>query len=275
MIKERLKESQEKRELNTPDKKEVGIFHRLANWLNEWHVTRILQALTAIFLIPTVGFMAFDYAMKLEERKARAWQLITTKASGNSGKIWAIEHLNNLGESLDGIDLSPRNGGNGEYLVGLQLESAYLANADLFKANLRRANLRETELRAAKLREVNLFNADLFKANLRMAELREANLRKVNLRKANLNWADLFKANLRKADLRNADLRMSDLFKANLKWADLISADLVGANLTNANLEKSILYGAKGLTCPQLTKARNWQLSYRGFEHACGAPVRF
>ena len=45
----------------------------------------ILIAITAFFL---------ELGNRKEEREARAWQLLTARASGNSGKIWALEYLN-------------------------------------------------------------------------------------------------------------------------------------------------------------------------------------
>lgn len=86
MIKARLRESQERKEQQvleslaapapepdlpepSPEPKKRSRLHRLADWLNDWHVTRILVAATAIFLIPTVCFMAFDAWMKFEEEK--------------------------------------------------------------------------------------------------------------------------------------------------------------------------------------------------------------
>ena len=43
-----------------------------------------------------VAFVAFyaEINNRQDEREARAWQLLTTKAPGYSGKIWALEYLN-------------------------------------------------------------------------------------------------------------------------------------------------------------------------------------
>ncbi len=94
------------------------------------------------------------------------------------------------------------------------------------------------------------------------ANLAGANLQGANMYKANLQEADLGGANLQKADLRSANLQEAGLFFANLQEAKLRSANLQEADLFGANLQKAILIRAKGLTAPQVKKARNWELAY-------------
>ena len=164
------------------------------------------------------------------------------------------------------------------------LEKAYLENvnlyrATLYKANLQRANLFGANLRKAGLGEANcreaqlwyanlqkaglwrtnLENAGLGQANLQMAYLREANLQEARLADANLQIAYLQEANLKKADLERAKLQKAGLWHADLQNANLRDASLRDAHLHQANLEGANLEGVKGLTYPQLQKAKNWE----------------
>lgn len=97
----------------------------------------ILAAVLGLF----VSFLAFrsDLEDRMEERSVEAWQLLTTKASGNSGKREALEYLNKTRTPLVGIDLSAPEKKQfgftvlaaGAYLVNVQLPFADLSLADL------------------------------------------------------------------------------------------------------------------------------------------------
>ncbi len=226
--------------------------HRFADWLNDWHITRIGASLSSLFIVLFVAASFFQLADREEERTARAWTLLTNKAPGNSGKIWALEYLNSRSlclpftnvcmknkEPLTGIDLSPQNGGEGTYLEGVNLSGAHLRDAKLIGADLESANFTGADLSGA----------NLFGANLPEADFSRANLYRANLSRTDLSWTDLSGANLSKTDLSWADLFQADLTGANLSGADLSVVDLPGANLSQtnlsgANLSEADLYGA-------------------------------
>jgi hypothetical protein len=75
--------------------------------------------------------------IKLQEEEsekndiARAWEIVGRKASGNSGKIEALEFLNKKGYSLMGIDLSAKTHGGFVWLGFVDLRGADLFEADL------------------------------------------------------------------------------------------------------------------------------------------------
>ena len=208
----------------------------------------ILLAVVALFM--AVIQFGLEYADRVNGRTVRAWQLVTTVAPGNSGKIEALEYLNRedglcfkwlqsklrmlLGEDkkdvgcfillkprtpLVGINLSPSStkvsDDSSQQRIGV-----YLSGANLTRANLARANLSGVYLFGANLTRANLFGANLIGADLA--------------------GADLFGANLSVANLIGADLAGADLFGANLIGADLAGADLFGANLSAANLRHSL-----------------------------------
>ncbi len=141
----------------------------------------VLVAIVA-FLVSVAAFWG-DYSDRIEERTVRAWQLLTTRAPGNSGKGAALEYLNRedglfcaagLFGALDrvcliqlktftplvGIDLSPPDdGGSGAYLVGVNLTGANLSGAYLTVADLSGADLSGTNLTKADLSDADLSNA--------------------------------------------------------------------------------------------------------------------
>lgn len=240
-----------------------------------------------------------------EEREARAWQLITTKAVGNSGKIWALEYLsseqlwplfpkswllNKERTSLHGINLTPPDAPGVEerefapligrcplstYLTGVEIPEAELRNAVLICADLRGADLRGAELSDAVLRDADLQEADLGPvklgrekvpdADIPCAHLNGARLYRATLRNADFGSADLPGATLRYADLTDAEFNGADLRGANLEGADFKGTQLLGADLYNANLE-----GARNLTCAQLSRGTRWDQAFRDESLACG-----
>ena len=213
-----------------------------------------------------------------QEGIARAWALLTTPASGNSGKVEALEYLAThlprevdelVGDSvvLSGIDLSCETMGGMEgeddtatctrptYLRGLdlsrethgarvRLNGANLSGADLLSANLRGARLGRANLSGVILFDANLSEASLEGVDLSGAFLRDADLRGTILEFADLNGTSLGGAKLSGASLWAANLSEASLAFANLSAADLVDADLSGADLRNADLSGAFLWDA-------------------------------
>ena len=216
------------------------------------------------FLAVLVALVAFfnELSYRHEERTARAWQLLTTPASGNSGKGEALAYLNSMGISLAGIDLTPpilaeqwkQTPEEDRILVGacarftylrkVELSEAVLVDAKLACADLQRANLRKTSLMGAWLQGADLRGARLQGASLRGARLQGVKLRGARLQRADLNGARLQGQNLRGARLQGANLRGAQLQRANLRGVWLQGANLVEAQLQGANLRKARLQGA-------------------------------
>ena len=136
--------------------------------------------ISIIMLLATVGaiFLAWRNLKKIQEQIelqkqeseqnaiARAWEIVGRKASGNSGKIEALEFLNKRGIPLIGIDLSAKTHGGSVWLSFVDLRGVDLVRANLRQANLSYANLRHANLSRADLPGANLFGADLRGANL-------------------------------------------------------------------------------------------------------------
>jgi uncharacterized protein YjbI with pentapeptide repeats len=284
---QRLKDAEQRQKEKESKTAPISKLHAFANWFDDWHVTRIFQSLAGFLLILTLIAFATDYQSRKEARIVAAWQLITTEATGNSGKIRALEFLNGINEPLVGIDLSVTDG-IGAYLVNVQLPHANLIKTNLRRTilegvNLEGANLEGANLEGVNLEGANLEGANLFKADLTGARLTGANLTGAYLGGANLEGANLFGANITGAYLGGANLEEANLFEADLEGAsleeaNLFGADLTGANLKGASLEEANLFGADltgaiNLFCDELTQAKNWEKSYRDIKLACGASI--
>jgi len=168
--------------------------------------------------------------------------LLTTPATGNSGKREALEFLNTREPRvpLVGIDLSCKTMGGGWDAENRECDSpVFLSWVELKDADLLNAHLQGTDL----------FQADLQGAYLSRSDLRGADLSRADLQGAHLSWADLrgadlFGANLQGSHLREADLQRVDLGYVFLQGADLALADMRGAYLRGAHLEEVKLFRA-------------------------------
>lgn len=287
-----------------------GYLHYFADWLANWHITKILQAIGSLALLVTLyGFYA-DLKDKKQSRVVNSWQLVTTKASGNSGKIDALEHLNNQNIPLVGIDLSSpdKTRQDGTYLKGINLAGADLKFAKFSGANLSSANLANTKLWTASLDSVDLINSNLQGAELINADLKYSNLQNAHFEKAKLDLAqfqhaladdsyfsgaslqyailndvflervDFQGADLFRAEINNSTLLRANLSDVNLEKANLIGSDLRLVNFKDANLLNTVIGGADisqaiNLTCAQLKKATNWKAAYRDQKLACGESI--
>ena len=125
-----------------------------------------------------VAMLAFGWTLMevKEERRVRAWQVLTTTADGNSGKIDALEYLNGnslFGEKqpLVGLDLGREAYSDyGVYLKGVDLSGAILTDTSFRGANLEGANFEGAELDG-----VNFASAKLIEAkNLTQKQLNKA-----------------------------------------------------------------------------------------------------
>ena len=199
-----------------------------------------MQNMTSIVALIIASIALFDsFYNHHEERIVRAWQLLTTQATGNSGKIQALEYLNSQSPpwrswlplskkqvALEGINLTPpalisiwRGKTKEEQKLPEEgcPQNTYLLEAELTNAYLRKAVLACSDLYKAKLSGAHLVNADLRGADLWLADLQRANLKKADLRRANLQGTNLRGANLEGANLQRAYLSFADLKGANLK----------------------------------------------------------
>ena len=84
---------------------------RASNWVFGLEVGAILATVVGLVvaswgLWEQVRNSRDDALARSDDALARNWTLVTTPASGNSGKVQALEYLASKGKALDGIDLS-------------------------------------------------------------------------------------------------------------------------------------------------------------------------
>jgi hypothetical protein len=196
----------------------------IAATIENWGPAQFIRAIEPVAILIAIFAFTIEMADRREERIARAWQLVTTKAPGNSGKINALEYLNSQDPewlqgwwpyakkkiTLQGIDLTPpalaelfKGNEAAEHLVNWWdcPETTYLHRLQASKGNFSFAKL---------------FCADLVDADLSQTDLSSTKLNGANLVGSNLNRADLLSADLRGADLGGADLGGADLSLANI-----------------------------------------------------------
>jgi hypothetical protein len=154
------------------------------------------------FIIAIIGFgltlyVIFSTQMIVkEEREARAWQLLATKTSGNSGKGPAIETLAQAGADLRAIDISCATLGGGwtDYTVFdlFDIERYWfikrpcqrltvLQDVDVSAQNLgRRFDLSDSNLSGARIHNGDFTETDLSFTNLSGSEITGTSLRGAN-----------------------------------------------------------------------------------------------
>ena len=204
------------------------VAHKFVSAFEPWGI------FVAIFglVITSIGFMV-ELEDRQSERIIRAWEsVLTTTARIPISDVESVPR-SSLRQSLEYLNRQFQGRWCHDYVRRL---SVY------FTGNYRRHCIFPDKRRES-LSGLSLTGLDLSRADLRDADLQSATLRNTVLRAAHLD-----RAKLTEADLRNADLG----------GADLDRAVLTGADLANANLK-----GAKGLLCPQLRAAKNWNTTSR------------
>lgn len=182
------------------------------------------------FIATLIGVIAWasEADNRRQERNARAWSLIASQASGNSGKTEALEYLANQNITLDGIDISCERMGGG------------------WKAG------DKTCERHVLLEDVGMKTASLESANLSGTYLDGG-----SFAGANLNFAKFEGAFAVGTDFTNAQLDGVSFEGALLAGTDFIGAkNLDTVNFTGAwTMENNLPIGLMGIelmVCPKL-----------------------
>ena len=134
------------------------------------------------FIITALAFIAAAYAIYqqhnagVKQEIIGAWQVLSNKAAGNSGKKEAIEFLVKQRKNLQGINMSETHHKGAVYLNELDVSEKTLG----CKAELPRANFE-----GAKLFRAHFEGAELWGANFEGAYLGHSHFEGANLIKAN------------------------------------------------------------------------------------------
>ncbi len=151
----------------------------------------------ATFVITLAAFLAAAYAIwqqhkaGIKQEIIGAWQVLANKASGNSGKIEAIEFLAKQGKSLRGIDMSEDTHKGRVYLQRLNVSKKELGKrVDLIGANFEEANLWGAHFEGSDLSKAHFEGADLSKAHFEGTKLWNTDFERADLSKAHFEGAE-------------------------------------------------------------------------------------
>lgn len=162
--------------LSSDDRAGPSVLQRLRadwlTWLETSKIYRLLRITESIGIILAVIALIYDFSGRQESRVVASWQLLTTRAPGNSGKVQALENLNRAGIVLVGLDLSPPQPDQpGVYLVGVRLASADLSESNFSGADISGGDFRQANLTKAKLSNVRGQQVLMTRALLEDADL--------------------------------------------------------------------------------------------------------
>ena len=249
----------------------------ILDWIDDSLPLRLLKTLSPIALVFGVVSFMFAMADMIADREARAWTLLTREAPGNSGKVQAIEYLNQhsplyipnpriwgipLGPKTDNVNEAPPrewirlvsnfgpwkertslSGINVSCSLSEKIESQEQHCID-YGPHFEGAYLAHADLALSRFIGAVLVDANFSYASLQAANFREAVLHSATLDGANMWLADFTYADITRATLIDANLDGSELRHATLDQADLTGANLDGANLSNSRMVGAILSDA-------------------------------
>jgi len=194
--------------------KDLCAFWYWLGWIMEWIVYglsklaifKILEFAAKLTILVALILYFYEAPQRKRQAELNAWQIINSAMNQKaaSGRVEALEYLNNVGVDLSFLDVRKA------YLVGTTKDG----------------NTRGINLPGAKLREANFSGSTLTKARFRDADLSKALLLWANLEGANFQGTNLEGANFQEADLSGADLEGANLAGANLSLAKLAGAKL-------------------------------------------------
>jgi len=246
------------REISRKQRKDkLTKWQRRAVWLREHPVVITLEAVGLISLV----FAAFIFFNELRERQderiARAWQLITTVASGNSGKIGALEYLNSQSlclpllqkeeicwkkrHPLIGINLSKER--HNPFLNEMQNGKpvpVFLRNVQLADADLEETNLNGAALHSATFTRAYFFNSELIQAVLESAVFNKAELHNTKLLKVVADGADFSEAVFDQSPI-SGKLEKTILWKTEFKKLTIENTQFNDAKLSGTLFKNVIL----------------------------------
>lgn len=221
--------------------------------LNQTGLAKLFKVAEPFAIMIAIIAFGIELSDRREERAARAWQLLTTAAPGNSGKIRALEYLNE--EDPEWVRKIWPYAKTKTPLMEIDLRPPAVKVAwDKGLRAERGVRFRDCPERIF-LANAKLPGSELYGVKFTCADLDSVNLSAANLNGANLSGARLIDANLIDANLRGADLRGASLIYTDFSRADLQSADFSGAILFEANLSGASLQFARGLSQSQLDEA--------------------
>jgi hypothetical protein len=178
-----------------------------------------------IFIV-TAWALIIDLQDRKSEAIARAWQILTTRASGNSGKVEALQYLISQRISLNGIDLSCKmmGGINGagkciRYTWLSGLETAGIETVDASNINFSGVDLSNANLRRFEIFKGNFSGAKFIYTKFKSTMFTDSNLANANLIETTFVLSGFSRSNLEGATLLGADVTNTPFYETNISFA--------------------------------------------------------
>ena len=252
-----------------------------------------LIELLAIVIAITAFFM--DLRNRQEEREGRAWQVLTTKAVGNSGKVWALEYLSR--EERWSVVLSWRPDSRPRLSLRMEALDDYGEPWISRQGSLEHEKGKQIRILLPKWWPLNKDSTSLYGLDLTPPNFDSGRnncvigvhlpktpprtyVQKVEIPYADLSHAKLACTDFREAYLRGtvfsfADLRGANLSDAYLGEARLMGADLRGVDFRGTDLWRADIRATAGIDCAALRLTKNWRTAYRDERVGCGAVIPY
>lgn len=243
----------------------------------------ILVILEKLVIFTTLLAFLISILDRKDERVARAWQLLTTKSTGNSGKIGALETLADYGVSLVGMDLScATNDGfdkdsegttycaRGVFLEGIDLsprikwlgfstrnppfswipsfrrgESIFVRRVDLSDSNLSGVKMENAALNGTILSFVKLSNAEMDHVSFEGAQLHGTELRQAFISDGSFKSTNIHAANFTGAMLAGTDFTRARITESYFIGSIMNMVDLSEAQLVRSHLRQVSMFDAR------------------------------
>ncbi len=222
-----------------------------ADWLDNWHFTRILQSLGSFALVLTLIAFYIDWNDRGNERKARRWSNIVMAQEIINGKDVSPairgEALNSIlvnGIPFEGLFL--RSSSNERYeITGVEysnevisnyFESALLTHFDFTGAELRNNNFKFVSI------EDSSFENTYFIGN-RFMELifMRANFNNSEMINEYYEKGRIFRSSFKKADITSSTFNSTRFFKNDFTGSTLEKVKFINAALVEIIFHNSLL----------------------------------
>ena len=223
-------------------------FSKLASWLDNCAVVKLLKALSAFSVVFAVAFWFSEMPKRRQaeddSRKTKhyqAWTVINSARGTRSdgGRTKAVTELLADGVPLTGIDLSHA------LLLKLVAPNPEFESTNQSEFFAHSAEFTEADFRDTRLQErSDLKGATFNKVLLGNAQFRGAFLQKSKFRGASGTNTSFYRTALDGADFTEASLEAPDLTEATLNNAEFVLADLLYAKLRGANVRGASFWGA-------------------------------
>ena len=272
------------------EKVERGKLHSFADWLNDWHLTRIFQSLGGFALIITITVFCVDWVIQNEERKARRWSnLVSAQEVLNmedASQALRVEALNSMlisGFAFKKIELK----GHKESLVVLEyLDFSEDITANIFEyVTFNGFNFKESAYVNNILKHSFISSGEVSNSYWEGNEFEDINISSSNFESALFNknvfeYGFISSSNFNEVNFEGeffTDMIFEDnlfkgakLLRVNIVSSSLSDDDFEGARLESVNFIGSVLANIKlnGATCSACVfkDVQFHGVSFKGFE---------